>query len=203
MFSAAVIMAIVYDYEVTPDHDRLVELFERAITLDVEGLMPETASIIEAFHFSEWFSWPRSHEITGDISVFSLPEWFPGDVFKRKAAIYQYSISTLGTHLGKVMGNSAPAVVFDLLKCIKGIDDPLQLQLLEDTCATAFTAGAGTVYLSTLQCFMLTMVQQPEVQKWAQAEIDAVVGTNRLPNFDDRPPGIELATLSRPFLWRY
>jgi cytochrome P450 len=27
----------------------------------------------------------------------------------------------------------------------------------------------------------------PEVQKKAQAEIDAVVGPNRLPDFDDRP----------------
>ena len=27
----------------------------------------------------------------------------------------------------------------------------------------------------------------PEVQKKAQAEIDAVIGTNRFPDFDDRP----------------
>ena len=27
----------------------------------------------------------------------------------------------------------------------------------------------------------------PEVQKKAQAEIDAVIGPNRLPDFDDRP----------------
>ena len=33
---------------------------------------------------------------------------------------------------------------------------------------------------------MLAMVQHPEVQKRAQAEIDAVVGTERLPNFGDR-----------------
>ena len=31
------------------------------------------------------------------------------------------------------------------------------------------------------------MVLYPEVQKKAQAEIDAIVGTNRLPDFDDRP----------------
>ena len=30
------------------------------------------------------------------------------------------------------------------------------------------------------------MIRNPEVQKRAQAEIDAVVGTDRLPNFDDR-----------------
>ena len=31
------------------------------------------------------------------------------------------------------------------------------------------------------------MVQHPHVWKRAQAEIDAVVGTDRLPEFDDRP----------------
>ena len=31
------------------------------------------------------------------------------------------------------------------------------------------------------------MVLYPEVQKKAQAEIDAVVGPNRLPDFHDRP----------------
>ena len=31
------------------------------------------------------------------------------------------------------------------------------------------------------------MALYPEVQKKAQAEIDAVVGSNRLPDFNDRP----------------
>ena len=34
---------------------------------------------------------------------------------------------------------------------------------------------------------MLAMLQHPDVQERAQAEINAVVGTDRLPNFDDRP----------------
>jgi len=34
--------------------------------------------------------------------------------------------------------------------------------------------------------FLLAMVLHPEVQAKAQAEIDRVVGKNRLPDFDDR-----------------
>ena len=34
--------------------------------------------------------------------------------------------------------------------------------------------------------FALAMVKHPHVWKRAQAEIDAVVGTDRLPDFDDR-----------------
>ena len=44
---------------------------------------------------------------------------------------------------------------------------------------------------------MLAMLQHPEVQGRTQAEIDAVIGTDRLPNFDDRPnlPYVEAVLL--------
>ena len=38
-----------------------------------------------------------------------------------------------------------------------------------------------------MQALFLAMALYPEVQKKAQAEIDAVVGPNRLPDFEDRP----------------
>jgi hypothetical protein len=38
-----------------------------------------------------------------------------------------------------------------------------------------------------VQTLFLAMALYPEVQKKAQAEIDAVVGPNRLPDFPDRP----------------
>ena len=37
-----------------------------------------------------------------------------------------------------------------------------------------------------MQTLFLAMILYPEVQKKAQAEIDAVVGPNRLPDFEDR-----------------
>ena len=38
-----------------------------------------------------------------------------------------------------------------------------------------------------MQALILAMALYPEVQKKAQAEIDAVVGPDRLPEFEDRP----------------
>jgi cytochrome P450 len=35
--------------------------------------------------------------------------------------------------------------------------------------------------------FFLALVLFPQVQRRAQAEIDAVIGRDRLPTFDDRP----------------
>ena len=40
--------------------------------------------------------------------------------------------------------------------------------------------------ISTVQTFFMAMVCYPEVQAKARAELDAVVGPNRLPSFEDR-----------------
>jgi len=40
--------------------------------------------------------------------------------------------------------------------------------------------------LAAVQAFFLTMAMHPDVQRKAQAEIDAVVGQDRLPDFNDR-----------------
>jgi hypothetical protein len=49
-------MSLVYDYEIAPHHDHLVELFERGNSLALEGLTPETASVVAAFPFRSWLS---------------------------------------------------------------------------------------------------------------------------------------------------
>ena len=41
--------------------------------------------------------------------------------------------------------------------------------------------------MSVVQTLFLAMALYPEVQRKAQAEIDAVVGPHRLPDFEDRP----------------
>jgi cytochrome P450 len=41
--------------------------------------------------------------------------------------------------------------------------------------------------MSSVEALFLVMALYPEIQKKAQAEIDAVVGPHRLPDFEDRP----------------
>ena len=41
--------------------------------------------------------------------------------------------------------------------------------------------------VSTMHSLFLALVLYPEVQRRAQAELDAVIGRDRLPTFDDRP----------------
>ena len=53
-----------------------------------------------------------------------------------------------------------------------------------------------------MNVFVLAMVLFPEAQKRAQKEIDAVVGSDRLPGFSDRPslPFVE-ALLRETLRW--
>ena len=48
------IMSVVYDYEVAPDHDHILELFESGNTLALQSLTPEASSIINKFSFRKW-----------------------------------------------------------------------------------------------------------------------------------------------------
>ncbi|KAJ8588502.1 cytochrome P450 [Rhizopogon salebrosus TDB-379] len=64
---------------------------------------------------------------------------------------------------------------------------------LDQELETAMKAAAATVYIagaetssSVLHTFILAMILFPEVQEKALAEIDSVVGTDRLPTFGDR-----------------
>ena len=49
------------------------------------------------------------------------------------------------------------------------------------------TLLASAQTTGTLLVFLLAMVLNPEIQAKAQAEIDRVIGKDRLPDFDDRP----------------
>lgn len=47
------------------------------------------------------------------------------------------------------------------------------------------SAHKTTQTLSTVQWFFFAMAAHPEVQRKAQAELDAIVGPGRLPEFED------------------
>lgn len=59
------------------------------------------------------------------------------------------------------------------------------LQTIKDIAGTAYLAGSDTT-VSTIMSFFLAMLMHPNVQSKAQAEIDAVVGHDRLPDFGDQ-----------------
>lgn len=67
---------------------------------------------------------------------------------------------------------------------------------------TLFEAGSGTT-TAALQSFVLAMVHHPEWMSKIQQEVDEVVGTSRLPEFEDMPslPTVR-AVIKETMRWR-
>jgi cytochrome P450 len=61
-----------------------------------------------------------------------------------------------------------------------------ELDVVKDSTATLYIAGSDTTAAAVVS-FFLAMLVYPDVQRKAQAEIDRVVGKDRLPEIDDAP----------------
>ncbi|KIJ68098.1 hypothetical protein HYDPIDRAFT_25543 [Hydnomerulius pinastri MD-312] len=174
-YSTSVIMSIVYGHEPAPSHDPLVELAEKGMEAIVKGARPETSALLSVFPF-----------------LLKLPEWIPGSLKAESTEAKRYSDDFRRIPFDIVReqmaaGTDAPSMISNGLRRNWGKDDPdVVAEEIKNTAAVAFGAASDTTAFS-LQIFVLAMVLFPEAQRKAQKEIDAVVGHNRLPNFDDRP----------------
>ncbi|PBK75890.1 cytochrome P450 [Armillaria solidipes] len=176
-YAGSVIMKIVYGYDVDANGDKFVELADRAL---------ESARII------------------GNVGTFLvdyipslkyLPRWLPGtnflslanswrkDVEDMKDRPFEYASDSLAN------GYASSSFVSENLTKMKKIgmsENATQHEIIRNTAGATFAAGADTT-VSVILSAILAFVLYPEVQAKAQAELDAMVGHTRLPNFDDRP----------------
>ncbi|THH33233.1 hypothetical protein EUX98_g1008 [Antrodiella citrinella] len=80
-------------------------------------------------------------------------------------------------------GTAVPCYLSDILEDAN--ISPEEEDALKYSSASVYAAGADTS-VSQIHGFFLIMMLEPDVQRKAQAEIDAVIGQDRLPNFTDR-----------------
>ncbi|KIJ18483.1 hypothetical protein PAXINDRAFT_128630 [Paxillus involutus ATCC 200175] len=117
-----------------------------------------------------------------------LPEWFPGAGFQRDAKRWRQMVTDTATkphefvleHLAK--GDAAPSFTSRLLQ--EGVT-PEEENMLKWASFAMYLGGSDTT-VSSIYAFFLAMTIYPEVFKKAQAEVEAKVGPDRLPTFDDR-----------------
>ncbi|KIJ64882.1 hypothetical protein HYDPIDRAFT_89513 [Hydnomerulius pinastri MD-312] len=190
-FSASIALSIAYDWDVAEKDDPLVSRIESTMDLVFKTLSPMNSVLLSAFPF-----------------LLYLPKWMPGSCLRRNIEIcreyikkmadepFQYVLESLES--GKV----GKSLASDSLRKL-GIHnaDPELVLAIKQSSATAFGAGSETT-TSSMLVFMLAMVLNPRVQERAQKEIDAMIGTTRLPNFNDRPslPYVE-AVLRETLRW--
>ncbi|KAH7920202.1 cytochrome P450 [Leucogyrophana mollusca] len=188
LHSGSIIMSAVYGYEPTSCDDSFLVVIDKATKIITEDLRPEVAAIISAFPF-----------------LLRFPSWFPGMAINGRAAearryakewvesTFQYTQQAL------TAGTSTPSMISDAMRKVEGKDDTGELtRAIKDVAATITHQTQ-----STLRVFILAMILYPAVQERAYQLINSVVGTDRLPNFDDREslPYID-AILRETLRWR-
>ncbi|KAG9029174.1 hypothetical protein FRB95_005632 [Tulasnella sp. JGI-2019a] len=145
----------------------LVELGRQFVT---------SGSKILAGHAVDYFPW-----------LANLPEWFPGTQFKKDTKSFKdvyHRTQWLPFNMVKkkvAAGIALPSFVHSSLEAQRasttsGLDD----DTISQAALAIYGAGSETIAF-TLCTFLLAMLLYPEVQAKARAEIDRVVGEDRLP----------------------
>ncbi|EDR09338.1 uncharacterized protein LACBIDRAFT_248749 [Laccaria bicolor S238N-H82] len=168
---ASTIMSVSYGLPVLESNDPYITLAEEALRGVAEAGIPGTF-LVDLLPVLKY-----------------VPSWFPGAGFKRKAAHHAViNAEAVGQPFKTVQrkmaeGTAIPCVLTSLLEEFPGNEELGQAEeelISRNTAAIAYNGFNHSK-------FFLAMAMYPEVLRKAQAEIDAVVGINRLPDFNDHP----------------
>ncbi|CAE6446397.1 unnamed protein product [Rhizoctonia solani] len=122
-----------------------------------------------------------------------LPAWFPGGSFQTFAKEGRESRVMFANTLFDIVfeqvrngGAENPSYASQLLEAKGGANiTDMDMELTKWTAASLFTGGSTTT-VGLIWSFILMVSLHPEAAKLAQAEIDAVVGRERVPHLKDR-----------------
>ncbi|GLB33469.1 putative cytochrome p450 [Lyophyllum shimeji] len=185
--AGAIILRISHGYEVKEVGDPFVELADQA----TEQFSLSTA--------------PGGYLVDVLPILRHIPSWFPGAGFQRTAKLWAATLNQMVDQPHQfvkrqmVVGTASTSFTSSLMEG-KSISAEEELDIKWSS-ASLYSGGADTT-VSAIYSFFLAMALYPEVAKKAQAEIDVVVGNDRLPAFDDRPylPYVD-ALVKEVFRW--
>ncbi|KAI0315784.1 cytochrome P450 [Amylostereum chailletii] len=174
-FAASIAMSIAYGYDVKPREDRFVAIAEKAV------------------HKLSLSTFPGAQAVNAFPILTYLPEWFPGAGFhtfakeSRQLTEKMRKLPIEFVQHNMVNGTEAhPSVIRSLIEANQKLSDVEDdARVLEDVGGVIYSAGADTTVSALMWC-ILALVMHPEVQRRAQAEIDSIIGRDRLPNHSDR-----------------
>ncbi|KAF9064351.1 cytochrome P450 1 [Rhodocollybia butyracea] len=164
--SQGLIYASLYGLDIRSD-GRLAQKAEE--TANVIG-----QAIVEPFPAIERFPW-----------LHFMPSWFPGCGFQKVvqkciAGVKEADTIPFDNAVNNLKMGTGTSLVAEL-----ALENPEDIEKIKAMGTVSFLAASDTT-MSSIASFLLTMTQHPEVQSKAQAEIDHVIGRDRLPTFDDR-----------------
>ncbi|KAG1752629.1 cytochrome P450 [Suillus paluster] len=169
--AGAIVLHISHGYEVNENNDPFIELADRALDQFSRSTAPG-AFMVDIMPF-----------------LAKVPEWFPGAGFKRMAREWHETVDEMVDAPYKFVKDQM-AAGFAPRSFTSNLLDGRTLSAEEDhivkwSAASLYAGGADTT-VSAIYSLFLAMILFPDAQKNAQAEIDTVIGPDRLPSFADR-----------------
>lgn len=174
-FAAGTIMKITYGHTVRSTDELYVRLAEEAGTDTVTVGSPGSVLV-------DFFP-----------ALKHIPSWMPGAGFKRHALRTRIKVRTMHDAPYEMVqktvaaGTAVPSFTSRLISdnLAAGLGPTHDEEDIKGVAGTLYGAAADTTS-ATLAAFILAMILHPDVFAKAQAEIDGVVGSERLPDFHDR-----------------
>ncbi|RDX44595.1 CyP450 monooxygenase [Lentinus brumalis] len=181
------------------------------IEVDEPGNESYLATVEEALAIFSAATVPGKYLVETFPVLRHVPTWFPFARFKREAREWRdlpmevlHRPWEVALHAIKE-GTAPPSMAATLVDSLSRLPpDEVEDEeaVARQTTAVVYAAGADTT-LSTVQTFFLAMASNPDVQKKAQAELDAVIGPTRLPDFADQDSLPYIGALIKELLrWR-
>jgi len=176
--ASGIILEAIYGFNIKPINDPYVRVAKEGVKI-VEGIVAGTF-LVDAFPFLRY-----------------LPEWIPGSMYigTKAAKIWRKGTADCcrlpfqETSRLFDEGTATPCFTTSWLSRISNMSQGEEKERvmvdIRQAAGTAFL-GAYETSSSSILNFILSMVENPEVQCKAQAELDRVVGRDRLPDFSDK-----------------
>ncbi|KAF7975968.1 hypothetical protein HWV62_8106 [Athelia sp. TMB] len=186
----ATILDIAYGIEALPDQDPFISMAEEFSDALTQASLPG-AFLVNYL--------PMLRHV---------PSWVPGAGFKNKAKEWKKLADLVYSAPFDVMkqaianGRAKPSFCTRNLNEAENRDNlAFEQPQIQGAAAAMYGAGSDTT-VAWFETFMLAMVQNPEVQRKAQAELDTILGPGRLPTFADQDALPYLAALVME-CWRW
>ncbi|PVH80134.1 cytochrome P450 [Cadophora sp. DSE1049] len=178
-FATAIVLGIGFGVSINDDNDPYIQMAVDASYALGHGGAP-AGTVVDFFPFIKY-----------------LPNWLARSQSLKFARDWKWAIQQIHNAPFAAVekeineGTAQPSFIHTLLernsqKSANGEPIIFNNDDIKGAAGAIYAAGQDTTW-STLVVFILNMVLHPEIQKKAQAEIDAVVGHDRLPDFNDRP----------------
>ncbi|KAI5890488.1 cytochrome P450 [Schizophyllum commune H4-8] len=169
---ASIVMDVTYGIHAKPENDPYIEAADRS------------------FHEASIAALPNSYWVNVFPLLKHVPVWMPGAGFKRHAKECKKDTEQMVNAPFKetirlmTVDPSRTSFVSLSLEKARAKGDTAQEEVIKNTAGITYS-GAMDTTVATLLNFTLHMLENPEIQRRAQDELDNVLDPGRLPDFDD------------------